>query len=402
MIAGVSEQQLLEAIGRTSPLFGADLKAMDSQLKGLVERRRFLVIGGAGSIGHAVTKEIVKRDPECIHVVDISENNLVEVVRDIRSGTQDVTCDFRTFVIDAGSPHFTAFIKEFNAYDYVLNLSAMKHVRSEKDPYSLFRMLNTNIHYTKATIEAAHAVGARKFFAVSTDKAANPVNLMGASKLVMEHLLLEASSRITVSSARFANVAFSDGSLLYGMLHRLSKQQPISSPNDISRMFMTHAESGQLCLFSCLLGENAEWFLPSLDPVEEAVNLQDLICNLLNLLGYEPVMFETETEARTHAKALISEKKWPCHFFASDTTGEKESEEFSTNEEVVITDRFTDIDVMLSSAQGTSVDVPAIIADLDRLQAEQLYSKPQIIDIFARHLPSFNHSNAKKNLDQRM
>ena len=262
MINGVSEKELLEAIGRKTPLFVTDLNSVDKQLKELVAGQRFLVIGGAGSIGQAVTKEIVMRNPACVHVIDISENNLVEVVRDIRSSTDDVTCDLRTFVIDVGSPLFTAFTKEFNRYDYVLNLSAMKHVRSEKDPYSLFRMLNTNIHCTKVTIDAAKAVGAKKFFAVSTDKAANPVNLMGASKLVMEHLLLEASSRVTVSSARFANVAFSNGSLLYGMVHRIAKQQPISSPSDISRMFMTHTESGQLCLFSCLLGGNAEWFLP--------------------------------------------------------------------------------------------------------------------------------------------
>ena len=163
MINGVSEKELLRAIGREKPLFVADLDSANAQLTALVTGQRFLVIGGAGSIGHAVTKEIVRRNPECVHVVDISENNLVEVVRDIRSSTDDVTCDFRTFVIDIGSPLFTAFMKEFNSYDYVLNLSAMKHVRSEKDPYSLFRMLNTNIHYTKVSLEAATAVEQKKF-----------------------------------------------------------------------------------------------------------------------------------------------------------------------------------------------------------------------------------------------
>ena len=402
MINGVSEKELLRAIGREKPLFVADLDSANAQLTALVTGQRFLVIGGAGSIGHAVTKEIVRRNPECVHVVDISENNLVEVVRDIRSSTDDVTCDFRTFVIDIGSPLFTAFMKEFNSYDYVLNLSAMKHVRSEKDPYSLFRMLNTNIHYTKVSLEAATAVGAKKFFAVSTDKAANPVNLMGASKLVMEHLLLEASSRMKVSSARFANVAFSNGSLLHGMVHRISKCQPISSPNDISRMFMTHTEAGQLCLLSCLLGKSAEWFLPSLDPEKDAVNLQELICDLLRLIGYEPVLLETEEEARMLAAKLISEKKWPCHFFASDTSGEKENEEFFTTDELVITDRFEDIDVIESPARESGIDLQAIISELNELQSDQTYSKKRIVNIFARHLPSFSHLETEKSLDQRM
>ena len=238
---------VLRLIGRERSLFEDELVQWNERLGDLVAGGRFLVIGGAGSIGQAVVREIFRRKPKVLHVVDISENNLVEVVRDIRSTEGYIEGDFRTFAIDAGSVEFRALMKQSGSYDYVLNLSALKHVRSEKDPYTLMRMVEVNVLNTEATLKDAERFGAKKYFCVSTDKATNPVNMMGTSKRIMELFLLNASQRVPVSTARFANVAFSDGSLLHGFTVRLAKNQPLSAPRDVKRFFITQEESGVLC-----------------------------------------------------------------------------------------------------------------------------------------------------------
>lgn len=257
--------ELLELIGRDRPLFDAEVSQHEQQLSAMVAGGRFLVIGGAGSIGQAVTREIFKRNPRMLHVVDISENNMVELVRDIRSTLGYIKGDFATFAIDCGSREFEALMHASGGYDYVLNLSALKHVRSEKDPFTLMRLIEVNVLNTVKTIELAREHGARKYFCVSTDKAANPVNMMGASKRIMEMFLMRASEALPLSTARFANVAFSDGSLLHGFNQRFAKRQPISAPNDVRRYFVTPQESGELCLMSCLLGANRDIFFPRFD-----------------------------------------------------------------------------------------------------------------------------------------
>ena len=255
---------VLSLIGREEALFTADVARHEAELSRIVSESRFLVIGGAGSIGQAVTREIFKRKPKTLHVVDISENNMVELVRDVRSTLGYIDGDFSTFAIDCGSLQYDALIKWAGGYDYVLNLSALKHVRSEKDPFTLMRMVDVNVLNTISTIESAKAFGAKKYFCVSTDKAANPVNMMGASKRIMEMFLMRASESLPSSTARFANVAFSDGSLLHGFNQRFAKRQPISAPKDVRRYFVTPQESGELCLMSCLLGENRDIFFPKL------------------------------------------------------------------------------------------------------------------------------------------
>ncbi len=239
---------ILNLIGRNQLLFNHDISSHESALIEIVSSSRFLVIGGAGSIGQAVTKEIFKRKPLKLHVVDISENNMVELVRDIRSSFGYIDGDFQTFALDIGTIEYDAFIEADGEYDYVLNLSALKHVRSEKDPYTLMRMIQVNIFNTDKTIQQSIKKGAKKYFCVSTDKAANPVNMMGASKRIMELYLMRESAGIPISTARFANVAFSDGSLLHGFNQRTLKRQPIVAPNDIKRYFVTPEESGELCL----------------------------------------------------------------------------------------------------------------------------------------------------------
>lgn len=318
-----SDQSMLAMIGRTKPLFEADIRTHENYLSEAISSSRFLVIGGAGSIGQAVTKEIFKRKPKVLHVVDISENNLVELVRDVRSTLGYIDGDFSTFALDCGSPVFDALLKSGAGYDYVLNLSALKHVRSEKDPFTLMRLVEVNVLNTIKTIEQSIAMNAKKYFCVSTDKAANPVNMMGASKRIMEMFLMRSSQELPISTARFANVAFSDGSLLHGFNQRFAKRQPISAPNDVRRYFVTPQESGELCLMSCILGENRDIFFPKLSESLNLIRFSDIAVRYLAQLGFQAYECASEEEARIRAPELIAKKQWPCYFFASDTTGRK-------------------------------------------------------------------------------
>jgi FlaA1/EpsC-like NDP-sugar epimerase len=323
----------LDLIGRTHELLSYDVSLLEETLTRLVASSRFLVIGGAGSIGQAVSKEIFKRDPQVLHVVDISENNMVELVRDLRSTEGYGLGDFKTFAVDCGSVEFEALISSEHPYDYVFNLSALKHVRSESDPYTLMRMIMVNIFNTIKTLRLAREMGAKKYFCVSTDKAANPVNMMGASKRIMEMFLMRESLTQNISMARFANVAFSDGSLLHGFNQRFAKKQPFSAPNDVRRYFVTPQESGELCLLSGLLGTNRDIFFPKLSEKLHLITFSEIAVRYLREQDYEPYECETEDEARHRAEELIANKQWPCYFFKSDTTGEKDFEEFFTDNE---------------------------------------------------------------------
>ena len=293
---------VLRLIGRQMPLLREDILKYEQELSKKVAASRFLVIGGAGSIGSAVVKEIFRRNPKLLHVVDISENNMVELVRDIRSSLGYCEGEFATFAIDCGSDIFDTFVtqqvKRHGGYDYILNLSALKHVRSEKDAYTLMRMIEVNILNTEKMVCQARDMGAKKYFCVSTDKAANPVNMMGASKRIMELFLMRRSLEVSVSTARFANVAFSDGSLLYGFNRRMEKNQPLSAPNDVRRYFVTPKEAGELCLMSALLGENRDIFFPKLDYGLNLITFSEIAEKYLEKLGYEPVRCGTEEEAR--------------------------------------------------------------------------------------------------------
>jgi FlaA1/EpsC-like NDP-sugar epimerase len=318
---------ILSLIGRQKELFVQDVIDHENELNRIIASATFLVIGGAGSIGQAVTKEIFKRNPKKLHVVDISENNMVELVRDIRSSYGYIDGDFQTFALDVGSVEYDAFIKADGQYDYVLNLSALKHVRSEKDPFTLMRMIDVNILNTEKTLLQSIANKSKKYFCVSTDKAANPVNMMGASKRIMEMFLMRKSLDINISTARFANVAFSDGSLLHGFNQRIQKKQPIVAPQDIKRYFVTPKESGELCLMSCIFGENRDIFFPKLSEALHLISFAEIAVKYLKQIGYEPYLCSTEDEARILAETLPGKGKWPCLFTDSDTTGEKDFEE---------------------------------------------------------------------------
>lgn len=397
----VSAESTLGLIGREQALFDTDIARLDAGLREQVGNARFLVIGGAGSIGQAVTREIFKRGPAALHVVDISENNMVELVRDIRS-TLGYGGDFRTFALDCGSVEFEALVAAEGPYDYVLNLSALKHVRSEKDPFTLMRMIDVNVFNTVKTLALARAGGASKYFCVSTDKAANPVNMMGASKRIMEMFLMRESLSQPISMARFANVAFSDGSLLHGFRQRIAKRQPISAPNDVRRYFVTPQESGELCLLSCLLGGNRDIFFPKLSEKLHLITFSDIAVRYLNELGFEPYLCESEDEARGRVDELIARKRWPCYFFQSDTTGEKDFEEFFTEREDLDLGRFESLGVIRNAADFDPAKLDAFAAGVAALRAQRSWNKQQLVDLFFELLPEFAHKETGKYLDQRM
>ena len=392
----------LQLIGRDRELFGADIAAHEERLSELVASSRFLVIGGAGSIGQAVAREVFKRSPRALHVVDISENNLVELVRDIRSTLGYIDGDFRTFALDCGSREFEALMAAGGGYDYVLNLSAMKHVRSEKDPFTLMRLIEVNVLNTLATVAQARERGASKYFCVSTDKAANPVNMMGASKRIMEMFLMRESQSLPISTARFANVAFSDGSLLHGFNQRFAKKQPIAAPNDVRRYFVTPKESGELCLSSCLLGENRDIFFPKLSEALHLTRFSDIAVRYLENLGYEPHECESEDEARDRADELIATGKWPVYFFASDTTGEKDFEEFYTGDEDLDMERFETIGVIRNPVGFDEDKLEHFLAEIERIRGQRVWDKPEIVGLFNYMIPEFDHKETGKYLDGRM
>lgn len=393
---------ILKLIGRSQELFTNDIRENETKLLAEVSSSKFLVIGGAGSIGQAVTKEIFKRNPKKLHVVDISENNLVELVRDIRSSLGYIEGDFKTFALDIASPIYDAFINADGAYDYVLNLSALKHVRSEKDSFTLMRMIEVNILNTLKTIKQAKDKGVKKYFCVSTDKAANPVNMMGASKRIMELFLMRESKTMPISTARFANVAFSDGSLLHGFNQRIQKRQPIVAPNDIKRYFVIPQESGELCLMSCLLGENKDIFFPKLSEELHLITFAEIAVKYLKELGYEAHECTSEEEARTLIKTLPQEGKWPCYFTNSDTTGEKDFEEFFMDGEVLDMSRFQNLGIVKSSLTYDDENLDHFLQKINQTVAGQKWEKSEIVDLFHQMIPDFNHRETGKYLDAKM
>ncbi len=393
---------ILDLIGRYDDLFKDDITNSGKELDRIVSSSRFLVIGGAGSIGQAVTKEIFKRNPLKLHVVDLSENNMVELVRDIRSSFGYIDGDFQTFSLDIDSIEYDAFIEFDGQYDYVLNLSALKHVRSEKDPFTMMRMIDVNIFNTIKNIQQSIDKGVRKYFCVSTDKAANPANMMGASKRIMEMFLMQQSEKIQISTARFANVAFSDGSLLHGFNQRIQKRQPIVAPNDVKRYFVTPQESGELCLMSCIFGENRDIFFPKLSESLHLITFSEIAQKYLNTLGYEVTECETEDEARDLALTLPDKGQWPCLFTQSNTTGEKDFEEFFTVDETIDMDSFSQIGVIKNEAKYNAEQLQYFLSSINEMKARKNWTKQEIVELFFKMIPDFDYIEKGKYLESKM
>jgi len=395
-------KRILNLIDRDKELFSLDVKNYEEELCDTISCSSFLVIGAAGSIGQAVTKEIFKRNPKKLDVVDISENNMVELVRDIRSSIGYIDGEFKTYALDVGSVEYDAFIENDGEYDYVLNLSAVKHVRSERDPFTLMRMLNVNIFNTNKTLQQSIRKGVKKYFCVSTDKATNPVNMMGASKKIMELFLMRESLNMEVSTARFANVAFSDGSLLHGFNQRIQKKQPIVAPRDIKRYFITTQESGELCLMSCMFGDNRDIFFPKLKEELHLTSFVDIAVKYLNDLGYKPFVCENEDEARKLIETLPSKGEWPCFFGSSDTTGEKDFEEFYTDKESLDMSRFASIGVIKNDAIFDGELLNRFESNINRLMKSSSWKKEDIVKEFSKIIPNFKHRETGKSLDEKM
>lgn len=393
---------ILNLIGREKELFAEDIQANERALSEIVSSSRFLVIGGAGSIGQAVTKEIFKRNPRKLHVVDISENNMVELVRDIRSSFGYIDGDFQTFALDIGSIEYDAFWNADGGYDYVLNLSALKHVRSEKDPFTMMRMIEVNIYNTVKTIRQSIEKGVKKYFCVSTDKAANPANMMGASKRIMEMYLMKYSEQINISTARFANVAFSDGSLLHGFNQRIEKKQPIVAPNDVKRYFVIPKESGELCLMSTIFGENRDIFFPKLSESLHLITFSDIAVRYLKDRGYEPFLCKSEEEARELVHTLPQKGQWPCLFTESDTTGEKDFEEFFTENEILDLNRFKNLGIIKNEAVYDSNLLDHFKASIDKMKQSGSWTKKELVDLFFEMIPNFDYIEKGKYLDAKM
>ena len=392
----------LKLIGRTSELFTKDISTKEQDLSKIISESSFLVIGGAGSIGQAVTKEIFKRNPLKLHVVDLSENNMVELVRDLRSSYGYIDGDFKTFALDIGSKEYDAFIKSDGSFDYVLNLSALKHVRSEKDPYTLMRMIDVNILNTVKTLSQSIEKNTKKYFCVSTDKAANPANMMGASKRIMEMFVNKQSEKINVSMARFANVAFSDGSLLHGFNKRIEKKQPIVAPNDIKRYFVTPKESGELCLMSCIYGENRDIFFPKLNENLHLITFSSIAIMFLESKGYHPFICSSEDQARNYFLNDYEDNTWPCYFTESDTSGEKDFEEFYTDNEELDLNKFKNLGIIKNKINYNQQKLDLFENKIQKLKDNLNWNKADLKDLFDFMIPNFAHKETGKFLDSKM
>ena len=387
--------------GRKKSLFHDDMLNYDDYLSEKVKKSKFLVLGGAGTIGQAVVEEIFARNPNTLHVVDINENNLVECVRKIRSSWGYIDGNFQTFCLDCGDLEFDKFLQSVDGYDYVLNLSAMKHVRSERDPYTLMRMIKTNFINTAKVADQLSKKTLSNFFCVSTDKAANPVNLMGASKRLMELWLLENSLKIHSTSARFANVAFSDGSLLHGFEKRMELYQPLSAPSDVKRYFISPKEAGELCLFSCIMADNNEVLFPKLDFLS-LVSFKSITEKYLEYRGYRPLVRHSEEEARFKPHVQIENGYWPCYFFKSNTSGEKPFEEFYTTDEKLNIERYKSIGIIKPSKIDQDLTFSDLVDELENLQRSKVWKVDDLVNLVGKYVPEFNHMNTGLTLDGRM
>ncbi|MEK6795074.1 MAG: polysaccharide biosynthesis protein [Spirochaetota bacterium] len=398
----MNDALLKKVLRRDGSLFTADIARHRTEISNAVENARVLVIGAAGSIGASFVRQILPFAPRALHLVDISENNLVEVVRDVRSSSTPVPDDLKTFAVAMGSDEFHHLLRSEKPYDYTVNFSALKHVRSEKDPFTLMRMYNTNVLAVKRLLDAVPKRSMRKHFSVSSDKAANPASVMGATKVFMERLLLSYADRIPFSTARFANVAFSDGSLLHGFLVRLRKMQPLSAPFDVKRYFISEQEAGELCLLSCFLGKNREIFFPKLSEHDDMYTFSQIAAEVLAFHGYTPLACSSEVEARSRmTERSPSDKRWPCYFFESDTMGEKPFEEFHTADDIIDMDRFTSTGIIVR-AEHRDDGVKKAMDSFERIRKKNLWSLDEMITAIRIAVPELSREEKRMNLDQKM
>ena len=390
-------------IKRNKSLFHEDLKKNEHILKNEINEKSVLVIGGAGTIGSNYIKALLKFSPKKLIVVDINENGLTELTRDIRSSNNlNVPNDFRTYPFDFSDEIFFKLLNNEGSFDIVANFAAHKHVRSEKDFYSISSMVKNNVFNADKLLQNLKDKQIKHFFCVSTDKAANPVNLMGATKRLMEDVIFSYSNFFKVTTARFANVAFSNGSLLDGFIYRISKNQPLSAPKDIRRYFVSPKESGELCLLACIVGKNLEIFFPKISEVK-ALSFSEISDEFLKELGYIPKKNKTEIDAKKSSKNLRHQRtfEYPVYYFNSDTSGEKNIEVFYSNDEKISLDKFLSLGVI----HKKKICYDKMKNNLSLLQKNldvNFISKPKIISHLKQIVSNFDHIETGKNLDSKM
>ncbi len=389
--------------GRSESLFAKDLDRYAPELTEQIQGKSVLVIGGAGTIGSSFIKTLLRFNPGKLVVVDINENGLTELVRDCRSRADiQLPANFKTYPVNFGDKLFRKIFIAEGPFDIVANFAAHKHVRSEKDSFSIEAMIDNNVLKARELLELLLQHPPKHFFCVSTDKAANPVNIMGASKKLMEEVILAYSDTLKISTARFANVAFSNGSLPAGFIERIFKRQPLSCPSDVKRYFVSPDESGEICLLACVLGKPGDIFFPKLDPTKDLVNFKDIALQFLVALKLEPVICKSEKEAREKAACLNRNSTcYPVYFFKSETSGEKLYEEFYTEDEELDTTTFTSVGVIKNAPKRNREELDAIISNLVHLFDEPA-SKADVVNVLQQLLPGFSHLETGLNLDQKM
>lgn len=388
---------------RPESMFLEDLQQNNAELQNKIEGRTVLVIGGAGSIGSSFIKAVLPYQPRTLVVVDLNENALTELTRELRSsGSIPIPNDYVTYPMDYASKVFLKMFRARKGFDIVANFSAHKHVRSEKDIYSIEALLYNNLINAKKLLNLLCEFPPEAYFCVSTDKAANPVNIMGASKRIMEDLIFSYSEKFPVKTARFANVAFSNGSLPEGFLKRMEKHQPLSAPSDVKRYFVSPEESGQICLLSCILGKNREIFFPKLEE-ESMMSFDKIAVELLRQKGFEPLYCTSERDAHSKMKSqLINSVLYPVYFSRSDTSGEKPYEEFYTEEEKVNFYRFHSLGVVEGKSSGNINEIETWIEELEKLFAGSRTEKEEVVALIKKYLPNFEHMETGKSLDSKM
>jgi FlaA1/EpsC-like NDP-sugar epimerase len=390
---------------RPQSLLTEDFLKYNKELNNRINGKKVIVIGGAGTIGSSYIKAILKFNIKKLVVVDIDENGLTELVRDLRSSTEYYIPDeFITYPVNFGDRVFEKIFLQHGPFEIVANFAAHKHVRSEKDIFSIEAMIENNVLRARKLLELLLQFPPEHFFCVSTDKAANPVNIMGASKKLMEEIIMAYADKLPIKTARFANVAFSNGSLPLGFLERLNKQQPWSCPRGIRRFFVSPQESGELCLMASIMGESGDIFFPKLDEERDMIPFDQIALDLLKELGLTPDICSSEDEAKEKALALPSSRPlaWPIFFFGSDTSGEKAFEEFFTEKEELDTDSFINLGVVKNSKKRTIQEINVIFDQLHTLFESQNITKAAIVDILKVFLPNFEHIETGKGLDSKM
>lgn len=388
---------------RKNSMFQTDIENNKDKLVKEIEGKSLCVIGGAGSIGSSFIKAILPFKPSKLVVIDLNENGLAELTRDLRSTYGMYIPDiYRTYTLNFSDPIFMRIFREEKGFDIVANFSAHKHVRSEKDRYSVQALLENNDIKAKRFMDLLCEYPPLHFFCVSTDKAANPVNIMGASKRVMEEMIMAYSDKFPVTTARFANVAFSNGSLPDSWLYRLMKNQPIVSPSDVKRYFVSPEESGQICMLSCILGNTGEVFFPKLGE-DQMITFSSFCKKFIEVFGYTEYQCSSDLEAiECAARRSDGDINYPVRYFKSDTTGEKDYEEFFVEGEKINLNRFYSLGVIEETNRRSIDEINSLFSSLESIFQKDDFTKAEIVNALQSFLPNFDHDEKDKNLDQKM